>query len=137
MTIEEEREHMKKVPCASAIGSLMYSMVCTRPDIAQAVRAVSRYMNHPGKRHWDTVKWLLRYLRSTTQKALCYRNQDLTLEGFVDTDLAGNVDNRKSTTGYIYTLGGTAMSWVSQLQKVVSLSTTKLNMSRSQEPARR
>lgn len=122
---EEERTYMEKVPYASAIGSLMYAMVCTRPDIAQAVGAVSRYMNKPGKVHWEAVKWILRYLRGTTEKALCFKGGDTTLTGYVDADLAGNVDNRKSTTGYVYTLGDTAVSWVSQLQKIVALSTTE------------
>ncbi|KAL5827802.1 hypothetical protein ACOSQ3_019653 [Xanthoceras sorbifolium] len=122
---EEERTHMAKVPYASAIGSLMYAMVCTRPDIAQAVGAVSRYMNNPGKIHWEAVKWILRYLRGTTNKILCFKGGDTTLTGYVDADLAGNVDIRKSTTGYVYTLGGTAVSWVSQLQKIVALSTTE------------
>ncbi|KAL5820967.1 hypothetical protein ACOSQ3_022849 [Xanthoceras sorbifolium] len=122
---EEERTHMAKVPYASAIGSLMYAMVCTRPDIAQAVGAVSRYMNNPGKIHWEAVKWILRYLRGTTNKTLCFKGGDTTLTGYVDADLAGNVDIRKSTTGYVYTLGGTAVSWVSQLQKIVALSTTE------------
>ncbi|KAE8697282.1 omega-6 fatty acid desaturase, endoplasmic reticulum isozyme 1 [Hibiscus syriacus] len=122
---EEERAHMVKVSYASAIGSLMYAMVCTRPDIAQAVGAVSRYMNNPSKVHWEAVKWILRYLRGTTNKALCFKGGDTILTGYVDADLAGNVDIRRSTTGYIYTLGGTAVSWVSQLQKIVALSTTK------------
>lgn len=122
---EEERTQMAKVPYASAIGSLMYAMVCTRPDIAQAVGAVSRYMNNPGKTHWEAVKWILRYLRGTTDKALCFQGGDTTLTGYVDADLAGNIDVRKSTTGYVYTLGGTAVSWVSQLQKIVALSTTE------------
>ncbi|KAL5769829.1 hypothetical protein ACOSP7_013983 [Xanthoceras sorbifolium] len=122
---EEERTHMAKVPYASAIGSLMYAMVCTRPDIAQAVGAVSRYMNNPGKIHWEAVKWILRYLRGTTNKTLCFKGGDTTLTSYVDADLAGNVDIRKSTTGYVYTLGGTAVSWVSQLQKIVALSTTE------------
>ncbi|KAE8686024.1 cytochrome P450 71A9-like [Hibiscus syriacus] len=123
--MEEERAHMVKVPYASAIGSLMYVMVCTRPDIAQAVGAVSRYMNNPGKVHWEAVKWILRYLRGTTNKALCFKGGDTILTGYVDADLAGNVDIRRSTTGYVYTLGGTAVSWVSQLQKIVALSTTE------------
>ncbi|KAE8728454.1 FACT complex subunit SPT16-like [Hibiscus syriacus] len=122
---EEERAHMVKVPYASAIGSLMYAMVCTRPDIAHAVGAVSRYMNNPGKVHWEAVKWILRYLRGTTNKALCFKGGDMILTGYVDADLAGNVDIRMSTTGYVYTLGGTAVSWVSQLQKIVALSTTE------------
>ncbi|KAE8674463.1 CC-NBS-LRR class disease resistance protein [Hibiscus syriacus] len=122
---EEERAHMVKVPYASAIGSLMYAMVCTRPDIAHAVGAVSRYMNNPGKVHWEAVKWILRYLRGTTNKALCFKGGDTIMIGYVDADLAGNVDIRRSTTGYVYTLGGTAVSWVSQLQKIVALSTTE------------
>ena len=122
---EEERAYMAKVPYASAIGSLMYVMVCTRPDIAQAVGAVSRYMNNPGKLHWEAVKWILRYLRGTTSKALCFKGGDTILTGYVDADLAGNVDIRRSTTGYVYTLGGTAVSWGSQLQKIVALSTTE------------
>uniref|UniRef100_A0A3Q7H809 Reverse transcriptase Ty1/copia-type domain-containing protein n=1 Tax=Solanum lycopersicum TaxID=4081 RepID=A0A3Q7H809_SOLLC len=59
----EERDHMALVPYASAVGSLMYAMVCTRPDIAHAVGVVSRYMANLGKEHWEAVKWLLRYLR--------------------------------------------------------------------------
>jgi hypothetical protein len=67
---EEEKDFMAKVPYASAIGSLMYAMVCTRPDIAHAVGAVSRFMTNPGKQHWEAVKWILRYLRGTTDKCL-------------------------------------------------------------------
>jgi hypothetical protein len=59
--IEEEKDFMAKVPHASAIGSLMYAMVCTRPDIAHAVGVVSRFMSNPGKQHWEAVKWILRY----------------------------------------------------------------------------
>ncbi|KAE8710415.1 Retrovirus-related Pol polyprotein from transposon TNT 1-94 [Hibiscus syriacus] len=122
---EEERAHMVKLSYASAIGSPMYVMVCTRPDIAHAVGAVSRYMNNPGKVHLEAVKWILRYLRGTTNKALCFKGGDTILTSYVDADLAGNIDIRRSTTGYIYTLGGTTVSWVSQLQKIVALSTTE------------
>ena len=59
---EEERDFMAKVPYASAIGSLMYAMVCTRPDIGHVVAVVSRFMSNPGKAHWEAVKWNLRYL---------------------------------------------------------------------------
>ncbi|KAE8735455.1 hypothetical protein F3Y22_tig00000340pilonHSYRG00428 [Hibiscus syriacus] len=84
---EEERAHMVKVPYASAIGSLMYAMVCTRPYIAQAVGAVSRHMNNLGKVHWEAVKWILRYLRGTTNKTLCFKGGDTILTGYVDADL--------------------------------------------------
>eukprot|EP00253_Pinus_taeda_P034959 PITA_34959 len=63
---QEDMDYMSKVPYASAVGSLMYAMVCTRPDIAHAVGVVSGYMNNPGKEHWMAVKWILRYLKGTT-----------------------------------------------------------------------
>ena len=53
---KEERGHMSKVPYASAIGSLIYAMVCTRPDIAHAMGVVSKFMSRPGKQHWEAVK---------------------------------------------------------------------------------
>ena len=121
----EEHEHMEKVPYASAVGSLMYAMVCTRPDIAYAVGAVSRYMSNPGKEHWEAVKWLLRYLKGTASASLCYGNGKVILEGFVDADLSGEEDSSKSTSGFVYTIDGTAVSWMSKLQKCVSLSSTE------------
>ena len=51
---------MSKVPYSNAVGSLMYAMVCTRPDISHAVGTVSRYMHNPGKEHWQAMKWILR-----------------------------------------------------------------------------
>jgi hypothetical protein len=59
---EEEKDFMAKVPYASTIESLMYAMVCTRPDIAHTVGDVSRFMSNPGKQHWEAVKWILRYV---------------------------------------------------------------------------
>jgi hypothetical protein len=76
---QEEIEYMSRVPYSSAVGSLMYAMVCTRPDIAHAVGVVSRYMNNPGKEHWEAVKWILRYLRGTTTHALCFGGSDTFL----------------------------------------------------------
>jgi hypothetical protein len=122
---DQEKSYMSKVPYASAIGSLMYAMVCTRPDIAHAVGVVSRYMSNPGKQHWEAVKWTLRYLKGTSDMSLCFTGADLKLQGYVDADLAGDVDSRKSTTGFVYTLGGTAVCWTSRLQKIVALSTTE------------
>jgi hypothetical protein len=69
---QEEIEYMPRVPYSSKVGSLMYEMVCTRPDIAHAVGVVSIYMNNPSKEHWEVVKWILRYLRGTTNHALCF-----------------------------------------------------------------
>ena len=116
---------MALVPYASAVGSLMYTMVCTRPDIAHAMGDVSRYMANPGKEHWEAVKWLLRYLRGTSSTSLCFGKGKVTLQGFVDADLGGDVHLSKSKSRYIYTIGGTAVSWMSRLQKCVSLSSTE------------
>lgn len=121
----QEREDMALVPYASAVGSLMYATVCTRPDIAHVVGVVSRYMANPEKEHWKAVKWLLRYLRGTSSTSLCFGNDKVILQGFIDVDLGGYVDLSKSTFGYIYTIGGTAVSWKSRLQKCVALSSTE------------
>ena len=75
----EERDHMTLVPYASAVGSLMYAMVCTRPDIAHVVEVVSRYTENSGKEHWEVVKWLLRYLRGTSSTSLCFGKSKVTL----------------------------------------------------------
>ena len=103
----------------------MYAMVYTRPDISHAVGVVSRYMNNPGKEHWMAVKQILRYLRGTKNQALCFRGSNIALQGYVDVDMAGDKDNRRSTTGYVFTVGGTIVSWVSKIQSVVALSTTE------------
>ena len=71
---------------------------------------VSKYMANPGKEHWEAVKWLLRYLRGTSNTTLCYDNGKVVLQGFVDADLSGDVDSSKSTSGYIYTIDETAVS---------------------------
>ena len=96
---------MALVPYASTVGSLMYVMVCTRLDIAHATGVVSRYMENPGEEHWEVVKWLLRNLRGTSSTLLCFGKGKVTLQGFVDADLGGDVDSSKSTSGYIYTIG--------------------------------
>ena len=119
---------VSEVPYASAVGSLMYAMVCTRPDIAHVVGVVSRYMNNPGKEHWMVVKWILKYLRDTTNQASCFGGSNIALQGYVDADMVGDRDNRRSTTGYVFTVGGIVVNWVSKVQSVVSLSTTKRSM---------
>ena len=99
---------MSKVPYASTSGSLMYAMVCTRPDIANAVRVVSRFMSRPGKQHWEAVKWILRYLKGSSDTSLCFTSASLKLQGYVNADFAGDIDSRKSTTGFV-------LFWVVQL----------------------
>jgi hypothetical protein len=114
---------MSRVPYSSSVGILMYAMVCTRPDITHAVGVVSKYMNNPDKEHWEVVKWILGYLRGIATHALCFGGSHIVLQGYVDSDMAGDKDSRRSTTRYVFTIGGTTVSWISKLQKVVSLST--------------
>ena len=99
--------------------------VCTRPDIAHVVGVVRRYMNNTGKEHWKTTNWILMYLTGTYTHALCFGGSDIALQGYVDVDMVGDKDNRMRTIGYVFTIGGTTMSWISKLQKVVALSTKK------------
>ncbi|GJY96432.1 retrovirus-related pol polyprotein from transposon TNT 1-94 [Tanacetum coccineum] len=122
---EKERMEMSRVPYASAVGSLMFAMICTRPDIAHAVGVVSRYMAEPGRGHWEAVKRILRYIKGTSDVALCFGDSDLIVKGYVDSDYAGDLDGSKSTTGYVFTLSGGIVSWVSKLQSVVAMSTTE------------
>lgn len=128
---EEEKEHMSRVPYASAVESIMYAMVCTRTDISHAVSVVSRFMGNPGKTHWQAVKWILRYLKGTTDVGLVYdrgSNTSGSVVGYVDSYYAGDLDRRRSLTGYVFTLSGCAISWKAILQSTVALSTTeKLN----------
>jgi len=122
---EAERMEMSRVPYASAVGSLMFAMICTRPDIAHAVGVVSRYMANPGREHWNAVKRILRYIKGSIDVALCYGGSDFIVRGYVDSDYAGDFDKSKSTTGYVFTLASGAVSWVSKLQSVVATSTTE------------
>nr|GEY39871.1 copia LTR rider [Tanacetum cinerariifolium] len=88
-------ERMSKVPYANAVGSLMYLMVYTRPDIAYAVSVVSRYLANPGKNHWKAVKWILKYLRGTAKVGLVYGTNPgnhVDVTGFVDSDYAKDPD---------------------------------------------
>ncbi|WVZ17457.1 hypothetical protein V8G54_010439 [Vigna mungo] len=98
---EVEKIAMSKVPYAFAVGSLMYAMVCTRPDIAHVVGTVSRFLSNPGREHWNAVKWILRYIRGTSGLKLCFGGDKPTLVGYSDSDMAGDIDSRKSTSGYL------------------------------------
>ena len=124
---DEEVEYMKSVPYSSVVGSLMYAMVCTRPDLAFAVSVVSRFMSNPGKAHWEAVKWIMRYLKGSSSVCLVYGNGDVSsgLVGFTDSDHGGDLMKRRSLTCYIFTLFGCAISWRASLQPTVALSTTE------------
>ena len=93
----------------------MYAMVATRPDIAFAVGVVSRFMADLGRKHSDAIKGILRYLSGMVNKCLRFGDGDASIVGYPDADYAGNVDNRRSTSGYIFAFARGAISWRSCL----------------------
>lgn len=117
---------MKYTPYTLAVGSLMYVMVCTRSDIGHIVGVISRFLSNPTKQYWMVVKWILRYLCGTSKLFLCLGGETPLLEGYIDTDMAGEVDSRKLTLGYVVIFAGSAVSWQSKLQKCITLSTIEI-----------
>ncbi|WVZ86726.1 hypothetical protein U9M48_033465 [Paspalum notatum var. saurae] len=89
---------MSRVPYYSVVGSLMYAMVCSRPDLSHALSVVSKYMANPGKEHWRAVQWIFRYLRGTSNACLQFGKSRDGLVGYVDSDNAGDLDKRRSFT---------------------------------------
>jgi hypothetical protein len=129
-------EHLKKLksptlevkPYQRAIGSLMYPMLGTRPDIAFTVASLGRHAATPGEEHLRALDRVFRYLRGTSDWGLVFRRggeNGLTLHGYVDADWASDINDRKSTSGYVFTLAGGAVSWSSKKQSSVALSSTE------------
>lgn len=120
---KDEKKYMEKVPYASMIGSLMFAMLCTRPDIAHAVGVLSRFMTNPEKAHWEAAKWLLRYLRGTTDYRISYSKDNMNeIVGFVDASYACDLDKGRSTMTFIFGFGNGPISWVSRLLPTIALS---------------
>ena len=119
----QEEEDMRRIPYASAVGNLMYVMLCTRPDICYAVRIVSRCQSNPGIGHWVAVKYILKYLRRTRDYMLVYSGGDLNPIRYTNSDFQSNKDSRKSTSGSILTLGCGAVVWRSIKQSSIADST--------------
>ncbi|WJZ97445.1 hypothetical protein VitviT2T_016048 [Vitis vinifera] len=116
-------ESVSQVEYSRVIGSLMYLMSCTRPDIAYAVSKLSRYMSNPGAKHWQGIIRVLKYLRFTRDYGLHYTRYPAVLEGYSDANWISNVKDSKSHSGYVFTLGGAAVSWKSSKQTVIARST--------------
>ena len=136
----EEVQKMSKIPYASAIGSLMYAMLCTRPDISYGVSITSRYQSNPGIEHWNAVKNILKYLRRTKDLFLVYGGGDLQselqVEAYTDSDFQSDVNDSKSTSGFVFTLNGGAVSWRSRKQSVTADSTTEAEYIAAAEAAK-
>lgn len=113
---------MSRVPYSSAVGSLMYAMMCNRPYICYVVGLVSMYQSNPGKEHWKAVKRISRYLKGIANYFLYHQGNDLCLKGYTDADWGGDLDERKSTSEYAFLLDNGAISWSSKKQTCISLS---------------
>jgi hypothetical protein len=126
LELEKSRGVHENVPYREAVGSLMYLMTCTRPDLATSVSMVSSYLEAPRVHHWATVKRIFRYVSKTINYGVLFnRKEDWTIAGYSDADWAGDLATRKSRTGYIFLFGGGSVSWQSRLQDIVTLSTAE------------
>jgi hypothetical protein len=129
---DEERRAMEGVPYASLLGSLMFAMLATRPDIAFAVGSLSKFSSNPGLVHWRELKHVVRYLLGTSDYVLMFRGTQTSgglwshlIHGYSDSDWAGELDQRRSTAGYAFLMAGAAISWSSKLQSTPALSSTE------------
>ncbi len=113
------------VPYREAVGSLMYLMLSSRPDISFAVNQVSQHCEKPEQEHWNAVKRIFAYLQGTQTYGLRFWAMGSHLKGYTDADYAGDTNTRQSTSGFIFILFGGPVAWSSRRQSCVSLSTTE------------
>ncbi|GJS54015.1 retrotransposon protein, putative, ty1-copia subclass [Tanacetum coccineum] len=124
----KEVNRMKNVPYASAVGSIMYAVRCTRPDVAFAQNITSRFQQNPGELHWTAVKNILKYLRNTKDMFLVYGGNpstELRVECYCDAGFETDRDDTKSQTGYVFVLNGGAVDWKSSKQSTTAMSATE------------
>ncbi|XP_070025288.1 secreted RxLR effector protein 161-like [Nicotiana sylvestris] len=121
--VENPERSVSQSYYASAIGSLMYAMYCARPDIIFAVCKLSRYTHNPNGDHWKDIVRVLGYLKRTKNFALYYNIFPSVFEGYCDASWITSVDDNKSTSGWMFTLSGGAISWASKKQTCITHST--------------
>lgn len=107
------------------VGSIMF-LIATRPDIMYAMSLISRYMETPSEIHLNAAKIVLRYVKGTADYGVFYKKHNGSdFVGYTDSDYAGDVNDRKSTSGHVFMLNSSAVSWSSKKQQIVTLSTTE------------
>lgn len=111
-------------PYREVIGSLLFAAQVTRPDINFSVNLLSRYLDNPKTPHWNAAKRIIRYLKGTIDFKITYTGKS-EICGYCDSDYAADIDDRKSTSGFIFTMNGGAISWGSRKQAVVAQSTAE------------
>ena len=115
---------MANVPYRQLIGGLLHLSKTVRPYISFAGGVLSSYMQNPGEGHRKGAKRVLRYLRETSHHGIVFeKNGNREIQGYCDADVAGDLDDRKSTAGFLFMLGGGAISWRNKKQTIVAQST--------------
>lgn len=123
--MDEGGERVDDTMYKQVIGSLMY-ITTTRPDLQFAVSLLSRYMSKPTQLHLQAAKRMLRYLKGTLDFGIWYKRGGIgKLLAYTDSDFAGDIDGKKSTSGYVFLMNGEAVTWSSKKQPIVTLSTTE------------
>ncbi|KAK8539410.1 hypothetical protein V6N13_104356 [Hibiscus sabdariffa] len=116
-SMPQERERMSQILYASAIGSIMYAMICTRPDLSYALSMTSRYQGNPGEGHWTAVKNILKYLRRTKDVFLVYGGEEeLRIKGYTDASFQTDKDYSRSQSGFVFCLNGGTDSIVTTIE---------------------
>ncbi|GJT84920.1 hypothetical protein Tco_1066637 [Tanacetum coccineum] len=122
-----EIQRMQNIPYASAVGSIMYAVRCTRPDVAFAQNITSRFQQNLGELHWTTIKNILKYLRNTKDMFLVFggdTKRELRVSYYTDAGYLTDADDMKSQTGYVFILNGGAVDWKSTKKSIFATSST-------------
>jgi hypothetical protein len=121
--IKNKGDPVNQKQYAQLIGSLLHLMNYSRPDIAYAVGRLSRYTHNPSQDHWEALARLMKYLRGTMNFGIVYSGFPAVLEGYSDANWISDSEETKSTSGYVFTLGGGAITWRSSKQTIIARST--------------
>ena len=125
--VENDGRTIAQIEYASAIGSLMYAMQCTKSDIVFVVCKLSRFTSNPSVDHWKAIARVLGYLKRTINLGLFYNRFPIVLEEYTDASWITSASDNESTSGWIFTLGGGVVSWASKKQSYITHLTIESN----------
>jgi hypothetical protein len=129
---------MRTITYASAIGSIMYVKLCTRPNVSYTLSVMSMYQSDCGEAHWIIVKNILKYLRRTKEAFLVFGGEEeLVVTGYIDASFQTDKDDSKSQFKFVFCLNGGAVSWKSSKQNTVADSTTEAEYIATSEAAKK
>ena len=120
---DKQTDYVGRFPYQNIVGALLYLSINTRPDISYSVGVLARFSKNPNYRACKALLRVLVYLRGTSEKGIRYTGTDLCVYAYSDADWAGDLDSRKSTTGYVVYAAGGPIAWQSKLQTTIAVST--------------